>query len=65
LAAKKLKLDVLRKSSHQTFSQDALFGLFGGQKAKIGRLEKIEPPNLFSRCSFWTFWAPKSSNWTS
>ena len=54
-----------QESSHQTFSQDALFGLFGGQKAQIGRLEKIEPPNLFSRCSFWTFWPPKNSNWTS
>ena len=54
-----------QESSHQTFSQDALFGLFGGQKAQIGRLEKIEPPNLFSRYSFWTFWPPKSSNWTS
>ena len=54
-----------QESSHQTFSQDALFGLFGGQKAQIGRLEKIEPPNLFSRCSCWTFWRPKSSNWTS
>ena len=49
-----------QESSHQTFSQDALFGLFGGQKAQIGRLEKIEPPNLFSRRSFWTFWRPKS-----
>ena len=29
-----------QESSHQTFSQDALFGLFGGQKAQIGRLEK-------------------------
>ena len=25
----------------------------------------VEPPNLFSRRSFWTFWRPKSSNWTS
>ena len=44
-----------QESSRQTFSQDALFGLFGGQKAQIGRLEKIEPPNLFSRCSFGLF----------
>jgi len=40
LAAKKLKLDVFRISSHQTFSQDALFGLFGRQRAQIGRFEK-------------------------
>ena len=48
LAAKKLKLDVLRKSSHQTFSQDALFGLFGRQKTQIGRLEKIKEQNCGS-----------------
>ena len=56
LAPKKLKLDVLRnptketcrnftrtrqESNHRTFSQDALFGIFGPQKAQIGRLEKI------------------------
>ena len=34
-----------QESTHQTFSQDALFGLFGGQKAKIGRLEKIKQQN--------------------
>ena len=34
-----------QESSHQTFSQDALFGLFGGQKAQIGRLEKIKEQN--------------------
>ena len=49
-----------QESSHQTFSQDALFGLFGGQKAQIGRLEKIEPPNLFSRCSFGLFGRQKA-----
>ena len=47
LAAKKLKLDVLRKSSHQTFSQDALFGLFGRQRAQIGRLEGKKPQARF------------------
>ena len=62
------------------FSQDALFGIFGPQKAQIGRLEKIqhkklagfsqdppgiEPPHVFSRRSIWNFWPPKSSNWTS
>ena len=34
-----------QESSHQTFSQDALFGVFGRQKAQIGRLEKIEQQN--------------------
>ena len=37
-----------QESSHQTFSQDALFGLFGGQKAQIGRLEKIKEQNCGS-----------------
>ena len=30
-----------QESNHRTFSQDALFGIFGPQKAQIGRLEKI------------------------
>ena len=34
-----------QESSHQTFSQDALFGLFGGQKAQIGlhKTTKLDP----------------------
>ena len=47
LGAKKLKLDVLRKSSHQTFSQDALFGLFGRQTTQIGRLDKKKRTKLW------------------
>ena len=63
-----------QESNHRTFSQDALFAIFGPQKAQIGRLEKIqqkkwppgiEPPHVFSRRSICNFWPPKSSNWTS
>ena len=52
LAAKKSKKSVLRigrleKIELETFSQDALFGLFGRQRAQIGRLEEKKPQARF------------------
>ena len=49
-------LGTRQESSHQTFSQDVQFGLFGRQKAQNERLEKIKQQLAFT-VGNWEAWA--------